>query len=96
MDIKVDTVQMMTDIPECMSICQIKQATTQDEHQQWLKSLIILDCSDTKDQLHEDIRLYWSLMDDLAVTDGVVMKGRCIIVPEALKQQALDKLASSR
>ena len=53
MVIKVDTVQVMTDVPQCMSLCQIKQATTQDEHLQWLKSLIISDCPDTNDQLHQ-------------------------------------------
>ena len=30
--------------------------------------------------------------DDLAVIDDVVMKGRCIIIPEDLKQQVLDQL----
>ena len=28
---------------------------------------------DTEDQLHQDIRPYWSFKDDLAVIDGVVM-----------------------
>ena len=28
----------------------------------------------------------------MAVIDGVIMKGRCIIIPKALKQQALDPL----
>ena len=37
MDIKVDKEQMMTSVPECMSICQIQEATVQDEHLQWLK-----------------------------------------------------------
>ena len=55
-----------------------------------VKSLIISGWPDTKDQLHQDIRPYWSFKDDLAVIDSVVMKGRCIIVPESLKQQALD------
>ena len=32
MDINVDAVQMMTDIPECMSIYQIKQTVSQDDH----------------------------------------------------------------
>ena len=71
-----------------MSIHQIKQATAQDEHLQWLQSLIISGQADTKDQLHQDIRPYWSLKDDLAVIDGVVMKGRHIIVPEMIKKIA--------
>ena len=28
----------------------------------------------------------------MAVIDGVIMKGRCIIIPEVLKPQALDQL----
>ena len=92
MDINIDAVQMMTDVPECMSICQIKQTTSQDEHLQCLKSLIISGWPDTKDKLHQDIRPYWSFRDELAVIDDVVMKGRSIIIPEALKQQALNQL----
>ena len=42
--------------------------------------------------LHQDIRPYWSIKDDLAVIDGVIMKGRCILIPEAQKQHALNQL----
>ena len=45
-----------------------------------------------KHQLHIDIRPYWSYKDDLAVIDGIVMKGRHIVIPENLKQQVLDQL----
>ena len=38
-----------------------------------------------KDQLHINIRPYWSYKDDLAVIDGIGMKGRCIVIPENLK-----------
>ena len=34
MDIKVNTIQIMTNIPECISIPQIQQATAQDDHLQ--------------------------------------------------------------
>ena len=34
MDIKVDAIQTATDIPECMSIPQLQQATAQDNHLQ--------------------------------------------------------------
>ena len=36
-DIKVDAIQTATNIPECMSIPQLQQATTQDDHLQWLR-----------------------------------------------------------
>ena len=41
MDIRVDTIQSVTDIPECMFILQIQQATAQDEHLLCLKNILI-------------------------------------------------------
>ena len=75
-----------------MSLLQIQQTTSQDEHLQCLKNIIITSWLHTKEQLHIDIRQYWSYIDDLVVIDGVVMKGRHIIIPESLKQQVLDQL----
>ena len=89
-DIRIDAIQSMTDIPECVSISHI-QASVQDEHLQCLKSFIIAGWPSMKDELHSDLRLYWSYRDDLVVIDGVVMKGRQIIIPTALKQ-VLDHL----
>ena len=57
-----------------------------------IQKVIISGWLETKDQLHHDIRPYWSFKDDLAVIDGVVMKGRYITIPKALKQQALNPL----
>ena len=81
----------MTDIPECISISQIQQLSSQDEHLQWLKCFIIAGWLSTKNELHNDLRPYWSYRDDLAVIDRVVMKGRHIAIPAVLKQQALDQ-----
>ena len=82
MNIRVDTIQSMTDIQECMSISQIQQKTVQDEHLQCLKNIIISGWPTTKDQLHINIRPYWSYKDDLVVIDGIVMKDRCTIIPK--------------
>ena len=40
MDIKIDAIQSMTDISECMSISQIKQATAQDETSPMFKTYL--------------------------------------------------------
>ena len=48
--------------------------------------------AERKNQLHIDIRTYWSYKDDMAVIDDVVMKGRDIAIPQDLKQQALEQL----
>ena len=85
MDVRVVAIQSATDIPECTSILQIPQTMAQDEHLQHLKNIIITGWPSTKDQLHIDIRPYWSYKDDMAVIHGVVMNGRCIMIPQDLK-----------
>ena len=92
MDIRVDTIKSAIDIPECISISQIQHTTVQDKYLQCLKNIIIAGWLNTKDEIHIAIRPYWSYRDDLAVINGVVMKGRCIIIPAELKQQVLDQL----
>ena len=92
MDIRIDAIQSVTDILECMSISQIQQASMQDDCLQCLKGYIIAGWPSTKDEMHNDIKPYWSYRDELAVIDGVVMKGWCIIIPTSLKQQMLDQL----
>ena len=81
MDIRVDAIQSATDILECISISPVQQATTQNEHLQHLKNIIITGQPSTRDQLYIDIRPYWSYRDDMVVIDSVLMKGRHIIVP---------------
>ena len=60
MDIRIDTIQNVTDIPECFLIKQIQQASMQDEHLQHQKNSIIAGWLSTRDKLHSDLRLYWS------------------------------------
>ena len=57
-----------------------------------LKNSIIVGWPSMRDEVHSDLRPYWCYRDDLVVIDGVVMKGRWIIIPMALKQQVLDQL----
>ena len=64
----------------------------QDKHLQCLKNIIITGWLSTEDELHINIRPYWSYRDDLAVIDGVIMKGRHIIIQAEPKQQVLDQL----
>ena len=92
MDVNVDPIQMSMNVPECMSMQEIQWATAQGEHLQWLKGYIIGGWQESKDHLHQDIRVYWPFKDDMAVIDGVIQKGRHIIIPEILKAQVLEQL----
>ena len=92
MELQVDILQTTTDMPECLSMTDLQQASPQDSHIQKLKCFIITGWLNSKDKVCEELKPYWSYRDKLAVIDGVVLKGRCIIIPNSLKQQMLDQL----
>ena len=92
MDIRIDTIQSATDMLVCISMSLIQQATTQYDHLQCLKSYIIAHWTSTKDKLDNSLKPYWSYRDELAVTDRVMLKARCIVIPTSLRQQVLDQL----
>ena len=73
-------------------MAEIQQASSQDAHLQQLKSFIITGWPDTKDVLHVDLRPYLSYKDELVVIDGVILKGRHIVIPNSLRQQVLNQL----
>ena len=92
MDTQVDALQSTTDMPECVSMAEIQQALAQDDHLQQLKSFIIAGWPDKKDELHADMRPYWLYRGELVVIDGIILKGRHIVIPNSLKQQVLIQL----
>ena len=92
MDVWVDATQNATDILECISVAEIQQASAQNNRLQNLKNLIIAQWPDTKDVLHADLKAYWSYRDELAVIDGVILKGKHIIIPTNLRHKILEQL----
>ena len=58
MYVQVDAIQNSIDMPECVSMEEIQQASSQDDHLQQLKKFIIAGWPNTKDELHINIRLY--------------------------------------
>ena len=40
----------------------------------------------------QDMRTYWTFQDDMAVIDGVMLKGLCIEILQLLQRQTLWKL----
>ena len=71
---------------------RVYEGTYQEKHLQYLREYIIQGWPDNKDKLLQDIKTYWMLRDDMAVIDGVVIKGQCIIISETLQQQTLKLL----
>ena len=56
------------------------------------KGYIIIGWSENKDQISQEMRTYWMFWDDKAGVDGIIMKGRHVIIPKILKTQTLDQL----
>ena len=91
-DICVDAIQTAMEIPECVSMAEIQQASSMDNHLQQLKSIIITGWPDSRDKLHGDLQPYWSYRDELAVMDGIILKGKCITMPNSLREQVFNQL----
>ena len=70
----------------------LQQASSQDSYIQTLKHFIITGWPNSKEEIREELKPYWSCRDELVVINGIVLKGRCIIIPNSLKQQVLDQL----
>ena len=79
-------------MPEGMTMYELQQATSQDQHLQFLKDYIIQGWPEGRDQTPQDIRTYWTFRDDMAVTVWIIIKGRCTVVLGTLPKQALQQL----
>ena len=77
---------------ECMTMCELQEVTYHDQHLQHLMEHVTQGWPDSKNQLPQDMRTYWTFRDDMAVIDWVVIKGNYIVIPKALQQQALKQL----
>ena len=49
----------------------------------------------TKAEVRQDIQLYWTSCDDMTVVNGIVLKGRRLVVSTFLQQQALEGFHSN-
>ena len=79
-------------MPACVSMTEIQQASAQANHIQQLKNCIIAGWPNTKDELHVDLKPFWLYRDELAAIDGTILKGRHIVIPNSLRQQIQEQL----
>ena len=75
-----------------MTMQELQYATSQDEHSQHLQEYITRGWPENRDHIPQNMRTYWMFQDDMAVIDGVILKGRCIVIPESLQRQTLEQL----
>ena len=60
MQVNIDAIQKSTNIPDGMTIQELKQEMSGDEHIQQLKEHIIKGWPENIDQISQDTRAYWT------------------------------------
>ena len=92
MKIDVHTISMSVEIAICISIEDIQTVTLHDTDLQRLKVYIIHGWLHKKDNIKQSMQNYWPIWHELAMIDGIVMKGKRIIIPFLLQRQILNQL----
>ena len=73
-------------------IKDIQQCTREDSVLCELIETIIVGWPENIKQVPTDIRQYWSYRDELAVENGVILKGERVFIPEPLRKETLNIL----
>ena len=76
-------------------IKEFKSATQADESLQFLKEVIRAGWPETKEELPNQIHAYFNTRDEYAVSDGLVFKGECVVVPESMRKSVKSLLHKS-
>ena len=92
MQISINVTQSTTNIPDCLKRYGLQETMSQDQQLQLLLEYVMQGWPESRHQLPQDIRTHCRFRDDMGVINGVVIKGRHIVIPETLQQQALKQL----
>ena len=70
----------------------LQEETKADPTLAELTDLIITGWPDSMQDLQEHLHLYWCFQDELAILDGLVMKGNRVVFPSSMRPGALTRL----
>ena len=86
--IYIDAINTITDILNCMTIQELQQAVKyKDNFIQQLKEHNRGGWSQSRNELPQEVRLYWTLRDHMAVTGGIVLRNKWIVITRELQKQ---------
>ena len=96
MNVSIHRISTSVNVPVCISIEDAKATTEEDVELQILKRYIIGGWPDSREVAEPGAEKYWSVMHELTMISGIVMKGgKCIIIPCLLQKQILEQLYSN-
>ena len=87
LDVQLHFVQFSTQRLEIL-----RDETQQDAELMELQSIILDGWPEKRNEVPAEIRKYWAFRDEMAVADGLVTKGDCVIIPKTLRRDILEKL----
>ena len=90
MSLNINVIKTCTDIPHSMT-AEIRHATLEDDYQSALSAHVIYGQLWRRAEVMKELKAYWSLRYEIAVIDGIMMKGRRGM-PTLLWKRALDQL----
>ena len=71
---------------------EIKMETARDETLMKIKEYIIEGWPNRKEEVSDDMKLYWSYKEELSVISGVIFKGERLVIPAAMRKNILMQL----
>ena len=80
MHITINTIELCTDIPDCMTADQMRKVTLEDKQLCALAELLLCNCPSTKTEVKKELQPYLSSRYEIEITDGTAVKGRIIII----------------
>ena len=71
---------------------QLREMSTADHKLCALQRVVYSGRPDTIKDLPKDLRPYWSYRDEIGISDGVIFKGKQVIIPDAMRSDILHQL----
>ena len=101
-DVTVDDIMLEVDDENACSIdlinfsinkrMQLREMSTADHTLCALQRVVYSVWPDTIKDLPKDLRPYWSYRDEIGISDGVIFKGKKVIIPDAMISDILHQL----
>ena len=71
---------------------ELKMETGRDSTLSGLRDIIVTGWPSSRKDLPTSLRPYWSYRDELAVEDGLVLKGERVVIPQEMRKDILQRI----
>ena len=73
-------------------LSKLREATIKDEELTFLMKYILQGFPERQRDVHRDIRKFWSYRDELSIEDGLILKGKQVVIPKSLQDDYLKNI----